>query len=655
MVLAMLFFRRRSARDEMSSDARDQPPPLRPVHIVALVGVLALFALSTVPAIPYDFCDLCYLFSLEDGRWTPQEWMHPLWVPFLDGYRWVLALFGFHGHMLVAVEVLNVGIALWALVLLFALTRRVTRDPLIAIAAALVTAGCHAFWCAAVRPTPYALAFTCLTASLVLLVSDDPVPTRRYAIAGAIAGLAMGLHASAMSLGPAALICALREPDVEKTRARTVARTAAFGAAMVASALTCWTLFIARNHIARDYFQATQFATAFAGIEQVQGTSIYTSHNPLRQVIEFARTLFGKNDALSFVAVPMLVWALWQRRTATPRDPAKPVEQRLATAALANLGVLGAFFLINNTHNGFVFASLALAPALIAVVASRLRNGRIVFLGLASVLAIGMAFVAKDRIVATPGVVSRDPVLAEVQFLDARMRPKDVILTPGCPFPEMQYLTPLNLVELRSSGVGADSCQVPYACVDRTLRDRGDWWTTHGSRVFMALGDETTNFTSDEDWGEKRRQIFGDPWLTASERAPHLASVRSAMEAAGLLIGSVMLSPGGQRYAQVRPAETNGASVAPRPAASLTADELLAAIGDRDLVSRYRVRVLTQFARALPGDPWSVCDLMQLACELGLRRHGSPVCEPIAGCSACAPPSAHAETGVSPATAVQAR
>ena len=59
--------------------------------------------------------------------------MHPLWVPLLDGYRWLLAGFGFHGHMLVPVEVLNVIIAVAALVLVFAVARRVSGDSLVAV------------------------------------------------------------------------------------------------------------------------------------------------------------------------------------------------------------------------------------------------------------------------------------------------------------------------------------------------------------------------------------------------------------------------------------------------------------------------------------------------------------------------------------------
>lgn len=641
MVLGALFFRRRSRDRGRSVD--DGSRLLRPLHVAMVTVALALFAASSWAAIPYDYCDLSYLFSLEDGRWAPQEWMHPLWVPLLDGYRSLLGLFGFHGHMLVPVEVLNVGIAVAALLLLFTLVRRVTGDTFLALAAMLTTAACNGFWSASVRPTPYALAFSCVSASLALLVSDDPVTPRRYAAAGAVAGLAMGLHASAMALGPMALICAMREPDPARTRAKTLARTAAFGAAMITSAFACWALFIARNHITLDYFHNTPFSTAFAGIEQVPGTSIYSSHDPLRQVTQLAGTLVRENRVLCVIAAAMILLALGLRLASVHQAAMTPAQRRLATAAGANLAMLGTFFLINNTHNGFVFTSLALVPAALAALAARLRQGRMLFLGLAAIPIIRMAVIAVPGARGAEGPGARDRILSEVRFLGEQLGPKDVVLTPGCPFPEMQYDAPITLIEVRASGVEDGSCEVPRACIDRTLHDRVAWWTANGSRVLFALGDDVTDFggkgagADNPNGAEKVSQIFWDPRLAAPERALHFTDVRAALDAAGLTLGTVITSPDGERYAEVEPRQTGVTGTTPT-AVPFTATELRSAVGDRDPNLSYRARILVDMAAALPGDPWSACDRVQLACEGGVWRKGAPLCVPIAGCNPCEPP-----------------
>src|SRR5262247_785573 len=141
-----------------------------PLRDVVFVGFLVLYALLSISLLPYDFTDLCYLFSLEQGRWVTQEWVHPIYVPTLDILRQTLALFGYDGPMLMPTELLNVGASTIAFALLYRLARRFPVDPLIAAVALGVTALCTGFWSATVRPTPYALAFLCQVSSLSLLV-----------------------------------------------------------------------------------------------------------------------------------------------------------------------------------------------------------------------------------------------------------------------------------------------------------------------------------------------------------------------------------------------------------------------------------------------------------------------------------------------------
>jgi hypothetical protein len=288
---------------------------------------------------------------------------------------------------------------------------------------------------------------------------------------------------------------------------------------------------------------------------------------------------------------------------------------------------------------------------MLAVLATRIERGRVVFFALASVSTIVLAGGAFLRMRGAGGFAT-DPLLSEVRYLASRLGPKDVVLTPGCPFPEMHYLAPMNLVEVRTSIVEASWCDVPHACVDHTLRDRVDWWTANGSRVLLALGDDVTDFGGkdtgpDASGAEKRRQIFWDPRLAARERAPRLAALRAAFDATGLALGSVITSPGGERYAEVQPRD-RAAGVRPVAARWMAAD-LRAAMGDDDPNRSYRARILAEMAAALPDDPWRGCDVMQLACETGASGNGAPSCAAVSGCS-CDPSGTAAAPRTAPAT-----
>jgi hypothetical protein len=227
---------------------------------------LVAYATASVTRIPFDFTDLCYLFSLEHGNWVTQEWVHPIYVPTLRLFSAALGLLGYHGHMLVPVELLNVAASTTAFALLYGLARRVPSCSLAAAVALGAAAVCTGFWSATLRSTPYALAFLCQTLSLLLLISDRPVRPRRYALAGAFAGLAMGLHASALALGLVGVACAVLEPDPARTRRATLDRITAFGGTMLAVALIDWTVFLAYNRIGLDYFHNQDFRATWAGI-----------------------------------------------------------------------------------------------------------------------------------------------------------------------------------------------------------------------------------------------------------------------------------------------------------------------------------------------------------------------------------------------------
>jgi hypothetical protein len=600
---------------------------------VLFAAFLIVYAAVSISLIPFDFTDLCYLFSLEQHRWVTQEWVHPIYVPALRVFAETLGLFGYHGHMLVPVELLNVASSTTAVVLLYSLARRFPGSSLAAavtLAAAALSIG---FWSATLRSTPYALALLCQTLSLTQLISERPVAPRRYALAGIFAGLAMGLHASAMALGVVGVLCALFEPDPARTRLNTFNRITAFGGAMLATALIDWTVFLVYNRLGSDYFRNQDFHSTFLGIEQVPSTSIYTSGSAMAQLSAFAASVRYQGGEVGWLvlvfALPIVARRLWTRTTLSP------AEYRLAVAGGANFAAIAGFFLINNTHNGFIFASLTLVPVLLAV---GLRGS---YLGLAALVILAVPGMRDNahRMLQAGTAGANDPQLAEVNFLEQTLSPRDVLLTPGSPFPEMLYLSHLNSLEVSLDKPTHPGTEVPLLHPGAVLQARVAWWLTHGSRVFYAFGDDSTDFTGDVGGAEKEHQIFWRPETAAHERAPALRKIRAALEASGLRLSDAVVSPRGERYAEIELNEASGVVAATAPAAPpIDARELYAlfakgdSLSDEPMLPR-RAQFLVDLAAVLPDDPWLSCDIMALVCNGEPQREGVLIpCHPVAGC-----------------------
>lgn len=603
----------------------------------AFGAFLVSYAAVSLSLIPYDFTDLCYLFSLERGTWVTQEWVHPIYVPTLRALAGLLGAFGYHGRMLVPVEVMNVAVASAAYVLLYLLARRISGPSLTAIVLLAIAATSTGFWDATVRSTPYALALFCQVISLSLLVSEHPVSTKRYAVAGAFAGLSMGYHASAMALGVAGVVCALFAPDARRTRSVTLARIAAFGGAMLGAAIASWAIFIAYNGLGVNYFRTLDLHATFLGIEQVPSTSIYTSGSAAAQFSSFAATVSYQAGVLVRVAVVVLVLALG--RFAWTRRPLGAAERRLAVATAGNFASFAGFFLINNTHNGFIFASLTFVPVMIAAMLGRS------WLGLALVVCLALSGTRSniDRMLQSGVHGANDPQLTEVRYLEQSLGDRDVLLTPGSPFPEMLYLSHLNVFEVSMGEPTQRGSEVPVVRPGEQLRARIASWVANGSRVIYALGDESTDFTGDLGGAEKERQIFWRNETAARERAPVLRELRSALEASGIEMHETLMSPRGNRYAEIRVGES-ATRTAHEPHRQLVAtgvsarelhDLFLAGDGDGagDPQLARRAQYLAELQAALPDDPWLGCNVAELICEGRPRRHGEFVpCEPPPGC-----------------------
>src|SRR6185369_13840890 len=212
-----------------------------------------------------------------------------------------------------------------------------------------------------------------------------------------------------------------------------------------------------------------------------------------------------------------------------------------------NFAAFAAFFLINNTRNGFVFASQTLVPVMLATAIRDSRRAIAILLPLV-LLNVGVGVADIHRRGAHG---ANDPLLSEVRFFETTLGPRDVLLVPGRLYAEVLYLSHFNIIEV-SAEASRPAADVPLVHPGPMLRARIAWWLDHGGRVYYALGDDTTDFTGDVGGAQKARQIFWRSELTARERAPALQALRTAVEAYGLEIGRAVVSPRGERYAEVR-------------------------------------------------------------------------------------------------------
>ncbi len=501
-----------------------------------VVAGIALFAGQSLSLLPTDTGDLCYVFSVESGGGTSQDWVHPLWVPLLAGFRAVLGAFGWHGHMLVPIEILNIAFGAAAIVVMYRLCRRVVTDPIAAACGALLLMLCTTFWMGTLRTTPYAPAFLCVLSSGALLVSGTAVAPRRYALAGLFAGLATGLHAGGLALLPAAGATSLFERC--ETGSPVAPRLKAFAGTMGVTVAACVLVFLWRHP---EFIGGGRGVTAIIrDAEQVPGTSIYTSRSWLRQLSLYASVM--QDDVLKY-AVCALV-ALFPVRRALLRSASveqRHIERRLVCVAAAIFAGMAGFFIINNAVNGFVFAALALVPATIAIVAGRspyaLRN----------LCWVAVPFLILESVHIGWGESSDGGagLLHEVRFAEQLVSPNGVLLTPGCPFPEVRYFTTMETYFVHQAGESPDvSCTVPSleAGADAAARIRS--WIAQGRPVHLALGNQTADFSVLLDvGGEKETQLFFSADLRPEARARRIAALQAALRSGGIGFGALVASP----------------------------------------------------------------------------------------------------------------
>jgi hypothetical protein len=455
-----------------------------------------LWAWRAAELLPGHLHKFNYLDSVDQGLRMLSEWVHPLFVPSLAAVKAGLGLFGWSGSMLAPLAVMNLAAGGITLALLFLLAERLGKDSLLAAAGVLALGFCPAFLTGTLGMNPYALAAAFSTLSLALLTSPSPADERRrYALAGAAAGLTAGLHASGIALAPVAALASWFGPGPTRRKAR---RLGVFSAALAAAVVLGYAVFLAYHRDSFGPFRPGGTAGLFRGIEQVPGSSLFTSRDIGRQLRDFHGNFPDGAFLLLFLsALALLRGALRRWGAAAGLSPAQRQGALLAAVCSASYAL---FFIISSSTNGFAYASLLPVPALFAVLAGGapwLRLPAVSALLAAAVLFWGSA----------PS--SFAAVRGEALFLDGLLKSGDVLVLPGRPLPDLLYLRDFPILQ-----AGADSRPVrsvapvlPPAALTRTVGGI----LARGRRVFFQAGDAEARFPDGQegiDFAVRRRQLF---------------------------------------------------------------------------------------------------------------------------------------------------
>jgi hypothetical protein len=537
-----------------------------------LIAGLSVWARQSWSLLPYNYLDLAYLFSLEQGFILTQIWVHPLFLPLLKAFAALLRLFGHSGHMLIPLETLNAAAGAATVAGLYAVLERRGAEPLRAAGILLALAFSHGFWEGTLRPTPYALTGAALAVSLLALTASPS----RVGLAGAAAGAAAGLHLSALALLPAGWLCLEK-----KERLRF-----ALGFVLVLAGSYAVLLRCAPAELSR----LPSFDKLFLGVEQMPRSSLYTNPRLWDQAAAYFGTLarHGSWAGLLILAAALGGW-LWRRREA---------RAELKAGWLASL-CFAAFFLINNSQNGFVYSSvLALAPAAAAAP-----------LPWAASLAAAAAGVTAAAFSSARGLSdgpADDAQFVEARFISGLVGQRGLLAVPGCPAGELFYERFFPVLDIGPSP-SPERCLAPYSADPAPRLERA---LASGRRVWVSFGDLETDFGGDLSGTQKLHQIFETPLLKAADRRRLAQRRRAALERAFRFSGPT-LSPAGRPYWELG-LRREAPRAAAAPAGWDPSPLLLWSRNVRDPGLRAGIAYLAQWLKASPEDQDARADLVRL-------------------------------------------
>jgi len=575
---------------------------------VVLAGLAAWVRMS-LKMLPYCYHDLRYLFSLERKLFGAAEWMHPLYVPFLSACHCAFWLLGYSGSMLIPLEAVNVVVAASALAGLYWFSERLEIDPLAAAAGVLLLGFSLGFWEGGLRPDPYALAAAGSIASLIFLMGDIPSDaSRRFAWAGLAAGLTMGFHFSGVFLVPTAVLAAWMQGG----RRRGVVFLWAFIGPLALVLAGAYVAFTVYYGITAEYFLRTDLSTTFHQIEQMPGTSIWSSFDFIKQLRDYRHTVVNAQGGGPSLILALAAFGL-SVLLGRGRIVAGALQKRALVVSFAASAFCALFFLINNTQNGFVYGALLALPIFTGILASQSRLVLALYLP-AAALAVGLG--ASRGTVFTP---ERDPMYRETLFLDGLLHPGDVLAVTGCLFPEMLYRRRFDVL-LVGGQVDARTCPSPQSqggeMVPRILSLLRD-----GRRVyFTPLGVDNEFVTNDISGDQKQSQVFSAESPRSPEKLRAIAALRKTLESS-FTLDCTVVSPQGWRYCRLG---LPGGVVGRRPfyaAGDRAALNQIAAhpfVRLREASDRARILYLLEWLAESPWDRFLHEELLGL-----LRRQGS--------------------------------
>lgn len=547
-------------------------------RLLILAG-LAVWARQSWSLLPYNYLDLAYLFSLEQGFILTQVWVHPLFLPLLKAFAALLRLFGHSGHMLMPLEALNAAAGAATVAGLYAVLERRGDEPLRAAGLLLALAFSHGFWEGTLRPTPYALTGACLAASLLAMTASPA----RVGLAGAAAGAAAGLHLSALALLPAGWLCLEKEKRLR------------FASGFVLALAGSYALLL--RAAPAELLRLPSFDKLFLGVEQMPGSSLYSNPRLWGQASDYLGTLARHGGAAGLLVLAAAL-AGWFMKRPEPRE--------VRAGWLASLA-FAAFFLINNSQNGFVYSSvLSLAPA--AVMAPLPWAASV---GLA---AAGTAAAAVGAARGLPDSWKDDAQFVEARFISRLVGPRGLLAVPGCPAQELFYQDFFPVLDI-GPAPSPEPCLAPYSAQPAPRLERA---LAAGRRVWVSFGDLDTDFDGDLSGVQKLHQVFETPMLRAEERRRFARERRAALERTLLLSGPA-LSPAGRAYWELTPRRKLPAA----PSAPAGWDPGLLRLWSRNVRDpgmRAIIAYLASWLEAAPEDADARADLVELYARKLLPR-----------------------------------
>ena len=409
------------------------PPPVQP-HSVRLLknpyiaplgiflGMLLLY-LTTLTR-THTFDALSYVTSVELKPW--RELFHPHHLAY--GPLGMVALaagkaLGYGGGAALPMQIVNATAGALGVALFFAIVRRVTRQTVLALAAAMLLGGAYAYWYYAVEIEVYTVATLFLLICLDLLIRQIEEPSRhRMFMIGLAQGGAILFHQTNVLFSTPLAVALLALPE----------RTGGWR-----QGLRGWWLYLLALALAvslpylfvgvivsgfRTWHDFVAWSTSYASVG-LWGGSI-TARKWADLGAGLADTLAQPGGAVLWLLLAGLVLARFRDLLQASRA--------LVGALVTWLLAYGAFFLWWEPHNiEFWIASL---PAALLLVALALRSEQRPKPGILIVLAVAICVLGLNRVaIIRRGDPNTDHVRVLARALGEQSGEADLLLVPDGP------------------------------------------------------------------------------------------------------------------------------------------------------------------------------------------------------------------------------